>query len=105
MEGVAHHVTQRGNRRQPVFFGDDDYRAYRTLLAAGCRDAGVEVWAYCLIPNHVHPILTPSTRDGLRAALAEAHRRYRDRLSVSAGLVRMVSGLWLRRVRGGGSAH
>ena len=48
MEGVAHHVTQRGNRRQPVFFGDDDYRAYKALLAEGCRKTGVEVWAYCL---------------------------------------------------------
>jgi putative transposase len=85
MEGVAHHVTQHGNRRQQVFFGDDDYRAYRTLLAAGCRDAGVEVRAYCLMPNHVHLILTPSTRDGLRAALAEAHRRYTRAINLREG--------------------
>jgi putative transposase len=74
--GVPHHVTQRGNRRQPVFFGDDDYRAYKSLLAEGCRNAGVDVWAYCLMPNHVHLILMPRDTDGLRAALAEAHRRY-----------------------------
>lgn len=74
--GVPHHVTQRGNRRQQVFFGDDDYVAYRTLLAESCRAAGVAVWAYCLMPNHVHLILTPSDADGLRAALGEAHRRY-----------------------------
>jgi hypothetical protein len=42
------HVTQRGNRRQPVFFGDDDYETYRGLLAEGCRAAGVAIWAYCL---------------------------------------------------------
>ena len=29
---LPHHVTQRGNRRQIVFFGDDDYRAYLALL-------------------------------------------------------------------------
>jgi putative transposase len=74
--GTPHHVTQRGNRRQQVFFGDDDYAAYRALLAEGCRAAGVAVWAYCLMPNHVHLILTPSDEDGLRAALGEAHRRY-----------------------------
>jgi REP-associated tyrosine transposase len=73
---VPHHVTQRGNRRQKVFFCDDDYQAYRALLAEGCRKAGVSVWAYCLMPNHVHLILVPSDDDGLRAALAEAHRRY-----------------------------
>src|SRR3954451_16484608 len=74
--GIPHHVTQRGNRRQQVFFGDDDYAAYQTLLAEGCRAAGVAVWAYCLMPNHVHLILTPADEEGLRAALGEAHRRY-----------------------------
>ncbi len=64
MQGVAHHVTQRGNRRQPVFFGDDDYRAYRVLLAEGCAAAGVAVWGYCLMPNHVHLILVPSGAAG-----------------------------------------
>ena len=83
--GVAHHVTQRGNRRQQVFFGDDDYRAYRTLLAEGCEAAAVEVWAYCLMPNHVHLILVPSTEGGLRAALGEAHRRYTRRVNFREG--------------------
>jgi len=74
--GVPHHVTQRGNRRQTVFFGDADYRAYLALLAAHTRDAGVAVWAWCLMPNHVHLMLVPSSPGALRAALADAHRRY-----------------------------
>lgn len=74
--GVPHHVTQRGNRRQPVFFSDDDYRLYARLLAAWCAEAGTAVWAWCLMPNHVHLILVPSHEDGLRAALGETHRRY-----------------------------
>jgi putative transposase len=76
MPGVPHLVTQRGNRRQKVFFGDGDYAAYKELLAEGCKAAGVEVWAYCLMPNHVHLMLLPGDRDGLRAALGETHRRY-----------------------------
>lgn len=74
--GVPHHVTQRGNRRQDVFFRDEDYELYKSLLAEGCREAHVAVWAYCLMPNHVHLILVPKDEDGLRAALGEAHRRY-----------------------------
>src|SRR6185312_4333711 len=74
--GLPHHVTQRGNRRQQVFFGEEDYRLYRALLAEGCRAAGVAIWAWCLMPNHVHLILVPAAPDGLRAALGEAHRRY-----------------------------
>ena len=85
IEGEAHLVTQRGNRRQQVFFGDDDYRTYRQLLGEGCRAAGVEVWGYCLMPNHVHLILVPSSRDGLRAALGETHRRYTRHVNVREG--------------------
>jgi putative transposase len=83
--GVPHHVTQRGNRGQPVFFSEADYAAYRDLLAEGCAAAGVAVWAYCLMPNHVHLILVPSTPDGLRAALGEAHRRYTRRVNLREG--------------------
>ena len=83
--GVPHHVTQRGNRRQQVFFGDDDYRTYKALLAEGCRAAGVAVWAYCLMPNHVHLILVPAEADGLRAALGEAHRRYTRHVNFREG--------------------
>jgi putative transposase len=46
------------------------------LLAEQTRKAGVEVWAYCLMPNHVHLILTPTREDGLGLAVGEAHRRY-----------------------------
>jgi putative transposase len=41
--GVPHHVTQRGNRRQTTFFGDDDYRLHRDLLAEAADRAGAEV--------------------------------------------------------------
>lgn len=73
---LPHHVTQRGNRREAVFFGDDDYALYRDLLREACAREGVEVWSYCLMPNHVHLILTPRTSDGLGRALGKAHRRY-----------------------------
>jgi len=82
---VPHHVTQRGNRRQQTFFTDDDYAAYLQLLAEGCHAAQVEVWGYCLMPNHVHLILTPADEGGLRAALAEAHRRYSRRINFREG--------------------
>jgi putative transposase len=74
--GIAHHVTQRGNGRARTFFSNEDYALYRDLLAEQCRRAGVEVWAWCLMPNHVHLVLVPSDSDGLRRALAAVHRRY-----------------------------
>jgi putative transposase len=74
--GHPHHVTQRGNGRGQSFFSDDDYRLYRDLLAEHVAAAGVEVWSWVLMPNHVHLILVPSDEDGLRRALAPVHRRY-----------------------------
>lgn len=74
--GLPHHVTQRGNRREKVFFSDADYELYRDLLAMQCRKQGVAVWGYCLMPNHVHLILVPDTAAALGRALGETHRRY-----------------------------
>jgi putative transposase len=74
--GLPHHVTQRGNRRMPVFFSDNDYLRYRDLVAEFCAAAKADIWAYCLMPNHVHFIMVPGHEDSLRAGLAEAHRRY-----------------------------
>lgn len=74
--GIPHHVTQRGNGRQPTFFEDGDYALYLDLLGEAARRAHSEVWAYCLMPNHVHIVLTPSDEDGLRRTFGELHRRY-----------------------------
>ncbi len=74
--GVAHHVTQRENRRLQTFFSDDDYASYLSLLSEWCGRCGVQVWAYCLMPNHVHLVVVPQSEDGLRRGLGEAHRRY-----------------------------
>jgi putative transposase len=73
---VPHHVTQRGNRRLPVFFCDDDRREYLRLIAEAAGKEGVRCLAWCLMDNHVHLILVPPRAESLRATLAEAHRRY-----------------------------
>ena len=74
--GYPHHVTQRGNRRQRTFFHEDDYRYYVELLSQFSQQVDTEIWAWCLMPNHVHLVMVPRHEDGLRAALGEAHRRY-----------------------------
>src|ERR1700728_3040832 len=71
-----HHVTPRGTGRARTFVGDADYALYRDLLGRHCQAADIEVWAWCLMPNHVHLILVPSDPDGLHRALAAVHRRY-----------------------------
>jgi putative transposase len=61
-------VTQRGNRRQKTFFCEDDSRYYIELMSEFTKEAGTEIWAYCLMPNHVHLVMVPSEEDGLLLA-------------------------------------
>ena len=74
--GYPHHVTQRGNRRMKTFFSPDDYRLYLGLLAAHMKAAGISVWAYCLMPNHVHFVVVPKQEDSLARLFRNVHRRY-----------------------------
>ena len=74
--GLPHHVTQRGNRRQPTFFCNGDYRVYLDIAAEVFGPLGVEVWAYCLMPNHVHLIAVPGDETSLAKAMGETHARY-----------------------------
>ena len=74
--GLPHHVTQRGNRRQPVFFHPDDRQTYLRLLLEQTRRYRVAILAYCLMDNHVHFIATPQDAQGLARAFGETHRRY-----------------------------
>jgi putative transposase len=83
--GVPHHITQRGNRRQQTFFCEEDYAAYLALMAHWCGRCGVEVWAYCLMPNHVHMIAVPEREESLARAIGEAHRRYSRRVNLREG--------------------
>lgn len=78
---VPHHVVQRGNRRQRIFFTDADRRAYVRLLAQACALHSTRCLAWCLMDNHIHLILVPATGDGLRAPLASVHTAYSQRIN------------------------
>lgn len=62
---MPHHIIQRGNRRQQTFFNDEDYQTYLELMTEGCLKYQVEIWAYCLMSNHVHLIAVPAVKERL----------------------------------------
>jgi REP element-mobilizing transposase RayT len=57
---VLYHVIARGNHRQPTYLTDLDYRAYLTRLAAYRKRYAMCLYAYCLMPNHVHLLVQTS---------------------------------------------
>jgi putative transposase len=74
--GCWHHITQRGNRRQSVFFDDTDRAMYLSLLARHTRKHQVRIAGYCLMSNHVHLLAIPQSENGLARGLGWAHNDY-----------------------------
>ncbi len=74
--GCPHHIVQRGNNREAVFFVDDDRRVYLDLLAEQATRYGLAIDGYCLMTNHVHLVAVPSTEQALAQAVGRTHFRY-----------------------------
>jgi len=74
--GFPHHIIQRGNRRQNVFFSDQDKKAYIYLLSEHVKKWNIIIWAYCLMDNHVHLIALPKNKNDLAKGIGETHRKY-----------------------------
>lgn len=83
--GFPHHITQRGSRRQRTFFDDTDYLAYLDLIIETKVAAGVTIWAYCLMPNHVHLVAVPEREDSLATLLRVVHHRHARRVNAANG--------------------
>ncbi|MDO8588590.1 MAG: transposase [Armatimonadota bacterium] len=85
VEGVAYHVTQRGNRRQDVFFSDDDRRSYLASLKDYCARYALDMLAYCLMTNHVHLVTLPQASESLALTLRAAHMRHSQMINAKLG--------------------
>ncbi len=83
--GVPYHVTQRGNRRQNVFFSDDDRRLYLSWLKDYAEKHGLTILAYCLMPNHVHLVVIPLEADSISKVLHALHTRYSNLMNATHG--------------------
>lgn len=69
-------MLQRGNNRQPVFLGPDDYLHYLDSLRMAAREHDLAIHAYGLRPNHIHLVATPRGVDSLSLTMQAVGRRY-----------------------------
>ena len=90
------HIIQRGNNRQAVFFGDEDFSQYREWLIAAAEANGLAVHAYVLMTNHVHFLVTPATAASLPRTMQSLGRRYVRHINAST---RRTGTLWEGRYR------
>ncbi|PIQ89921.1 MAG: transposase [Candidatus Omnitrophica bacterium CG11_big_fil_rev_8_21_14_0_20_42_13] len=65
LAGHPHHVLQRGNNRQAIFFDEADRSFYLALLRKYSKECDCKIKAYCLMDNHVHFLLVPGRNDSL----------------------------------------
>jgi REP element-mobilizing transposase RayT len=84
LPGLLYHVIVRGNQRRTTFRSDDDYKAYLDRLAIYRAKFSLRIYAYCLMPNHVHLLvesgITPLGKfmQGLQQSYTQYfNRRYR----------------------------
>lgn len=59
LSNTPHHVVQRGHNRKAVFIEQGDYRYYLDNLLEWKEKLACQVYAYCLMTNHVHLVVDP----------------------------------------------
>ena len=87
--GVVYHVLNRGNGRMSIFRKPGDYLSFLQLLLDGKDKARVELFGFCLMPNHWHLVLRPKGDGDLAAYLSwvtNTHvKRYRSHYKSTSG--------------------
>lgn len=74
--GIATHIVQRGNNRQPIFFENSDYRVYLAILSESRKRYPAKIHAYALMTNHVHILATPSEQQTISQLMQYVGRQY-----------------------------
>jgi len=74
--GWIHHVTQRGNHRQKVFYSDHDRVVYLQLLEEYCSKWGMQLIGHNLMDNHIHLAVIPEREDSLSNGIGQLHHDY-----------------------------
>jgi len=79
--GYPHHITQRGNNRATVFFDDEDRQIYLNLLAGYAKKHQIQIWAWCLMSNHIHLLAVPGTETSLSRGIGLTNQMYTQYLN------------------------
>ena len=84
--GYCYHVTHRGNRRSRIFFEPEDREVYCAWLKKYCERYRLNIWAWCLMTNHVHLIVQPEEELSLSGALGHGDGKYAQWVNARYGL-------------------
>ena len=71
-----HHITQRGNNKETVFFDEEDRKSYLKILKKYSDQWNFDVWAYCLMPNHIHILAVPRKEESFAKGIGATNLVY-----------------------------
>ena len=74
-----HSTRQRPPKGLPL---PEDYALYKNLLHRYAERAGLVLWAYCLMPNHIHLICVPERPQSLASALGRTHADFAKHFNI-----------------------
>lgn len=57
VENACYHIITRGNQKQRVFTEPIDYEMYLSILNKYKKRHKFKLFAFCLMPNHVHLVI------------------------------------------------
>jgi putative transposase len=92
--GWPHHVTQRGNHRQTVFFSAHDRIVYLRLLAEYFQRYGISLLGYNLMDNHIHHVDIPENKSSLADGVGQLHQDFSRWQNIQRG---KTGHLWQNR--------
>jgi putative transposase len=79
--GAPYHILQWGFEHQACFFEQEDYLHYLQICQELARPCCVAIHAYCLMPNHVHFLLTQQKEEGITRFRYQVNTRHADYIS------------------------
>ena len=77
---IVSHITQRAAGKEPLFLEDIDYLFMLAQLKEICRKRSFDIYAFCLMPNHVHLLASPR-EDKLQEPMRDLFSRYAMRFN------------------------
>jgi len=58
-----YHVVLRGINKQRIFEDDEDNQKYLETIKTYKENSGYEIYAYCLMSNHIHLLMKEGKED------------------------------------------
>jgi putative transposase len=77
---IVSHITQRAAGKEPLFLEDADYLYMLTQLKEITRKRNLDVYAFCLMPTHIHLLASPR-EDELQEPMRDLFSRYAMRFN------------------------